>query len=246
MSPTPEELAMIDAFIDKELDGPEAERIARAIEGRADLKAYAERQRRLKARLDDAFADLAVASAPESLINAVRRSPMSIAGGRSPRDPITAQAWRALPIAAAVLLSLGVGLYLGNGASRSLIGIGADGTATADGALAAALTSQLAADDRQPVAIGLSFQSKDGRMCRTFATRSAGEGLAGIACRRSGGWAIVGLADIEGASTDPAKFNTAGAALPQSLRDRVGTMIKGEVFDASQERAARDRSWRRK
>jgi hypothetical protein len=42
---------------------------------------------------------------------------------------------------------------------------------------------------------------------------------------------------------DPSKFQTAGTALPQHLRDRVKAMMQGDVLDAAGERAARDRSW---
>ena len=244
MSATPDELAMIDAFIDRELDGPDAERIARAIEERADLKAYADRQRGLKARLDEAFAEASASPVPKDLIDLVRRSPMPVTGGYRARDQVTAQAWRALPIAAAILISLGLGLYLGNGPTSGLIGIDGNGTITANGALATALATQLAADDQHSISIGLSFRAKDGQMCRTFAARGGAQGLAGIACRGNNGWTIAGLASAEGAFADPSKFQTAGAALPQSLRDRVKAMISGDVLNTAEERAARERGWR--
>jgi len=240
MSATPEELAMVDAYIDKELDGPDAERVAKLIAERTELRSYADQQRRLKAQLDAAFSSVVSADPPTHLVDAVRRSPMPVATTKAQRASMPAPLRHALPIAAAVLLSLGLGLYLGQSTSRSIVGAGSDGIARAQGALASALTSQLAADDQGAIAVGLSFRSKDNGLCRTFVTTAH----AGIACRDAIGWAITDLTRSEGQGNDPTKFQTAGAPLPQVLRDRVKAMIDGDVFDAAAERAARDRDWR--
>jgi hypothetical protein len=237
MTPTPEEQALIDAYIDKELDHDDAVRAKQLLEERADLRSYADQQRRLKERLDAAFSPIANAEIPPRLIDAAQRSPMPIGAASQP------SAWASirhlLPIAAAVVFSLALGLFLGRTSTSSVIGVGRDGAAVAQGPLARALTTQLAADPGT-IAIGLSFHNKDGAMCRTFASPS----LAGIACRKANTWLITDLATGDGPIPDPAKFQTTGAPLPQHLRDRIKDMIRGDVLDAAAERAARDRGWR--
>ena len=97
-------------------------------------------------------------------------------------------------------------------------------------------------DPNATVAIGLSFRSTDGRICRTFLLRSP-PARAGLACRSDAGWALPVLSAVatpEGGG----ELRQAASALPPAVQAAVDARLRGNVFDARQERAARDAGWR--
>ena len=85
--------------------------------------------------------------------------------------------------------------------------------------------------------IGLTFRDKDGNVCRTFTDAAA----SGLACHDNGDWRMRALFQApEGQSGD---YRMASGADP-ALLAIVDETIAGEPFDATQERAAKERGWR--
>ncbi|HWU78111.1 MAG TPA: hypothetical protein VN043_16555 [Rhodanobacter sp.] len=118
-----------------------------------------------------------------------------------------------------------------------------DGQQFAAGTLSRALDQNLAStpDADASIAIGLSFRSVDGHICRTFVQRSQ-QALAGLACHQAAGWVL----PVLGAAEKPAggELRQAASSLSPAVQAAVDARIKGEAFDAQQERAARDAGWR--
>jgi hypothetical protein len=107
----------------------------------------------------------------------------------------------------------------------------------ARGELAETLETQLASapDEGAAARIGLSFEDREGRLCRTFDA----EALSGIACRAPRGWRLVMTAEGSGAATE---YRQAGAPV---VLEQAQAMMAAEPLDAAAEEAARDRGWRR-
>lgn len=118
------------------------------------------------------------------------------------------------------------------------------GQLLASGTLAAALTDQLASAQSAaaPVRIGVSFRSKSGQYCRTFALASPAP-LAGVACRAAAGWQVGALARAESPSGDSGSYRQAASAMPPAVLATVNNQIVGEPLDAHAEAAARGRHW---
>ncbi|MDE2249611.1 MAG: hypothetical protein KGJ96_13690, partial [Xanthomonadaceae bacterium] len=118
-----------------------------------------------------------------------------------------------------------------------------DGQRFAAGTLSQALDRGLASrpDPHAPIAIGLSFRSKDGSICRTFTERTR-PAMAGLACHAPAGWSLAALEPAEKPAGGP--WRQAASSLPAAVQAAVDARIKGEAFDARQERAARDAGWR--
>ena len=118
-----------------------------------------------------------------------------------------------------------------------------DGQQFAAGALSHALDQALASepDPHASIAIGVSFRSADGHICRTFIERT-GPAMAGLACHGHTGWSLPVLSPAE----KPAggELQQAASDLPPAVQAAVDARIRGEAFDARQERAARDAGWR--
>jgi hypothetical protein len=117
------------------------------------------------------------------------------------------------------------------------VGVGTELAARTN--LARALEDQLAP---QPgvVRIGLTFKDGAGRYCRTFQSRR--HGLAGLACREDGRWRV--RTATRWMPADAPAYRTAASELPPEVLAAVDRELAGEVLDATQERAARDRGWR--
>jgi hypothetical protein len=117
------------------------------------------------------------------------------------------------------------------------------GQSFAAGALTRALDKALASepDANAPVAIGLSFRSADGHICRTFVLRSPPV-RAGLACHGDTGWSVPVLSAA--AQAEGGELRQAASALPPAVQAAVDARLRGDVFNAQQERAARDTGWR--
>src|SRR3546814_10069946 len=92
-------------------------------------------------------------------------------------------------MAASLVLGLAVGQNMGGSGPVAISG----GTIVAQGELAKALDRQLASAQAMglPTRIGLSFRSKEGSICRTF----AGQAMSGIACEEDGRWRLEQILD---------------------------------------------------
>ena len=92
------------------------------------------------------------------------------------------------------------------------------------------------------VRIALSFQARDGRMCRQFSAAQAHNDLAGVACRGAQAWHMEGLSHSRAASTQG--YQTAGGSddlVIGAVIDRLGTQ---KLLDQSGETAAIAGGWK--
>lgn len=147
---------------------------------------------------------------------------------------------RAMTWAAAMAASLVVGVLVGRMAlaPQAPLAVGADVPARTE--LAKALDHRLAADPGV-VRIGLTFRDAGGRYCRTF--QSGPDRLAGLACRDHRAWRVETASAWTPVPT-PA-YRTAGSDTSPAVLAAVDSALSGQVFDAAQEKAARDGGWRR-
>jgi len=238
------------AYADGELTPLEAKRIEAAMAEDSTLAARVARFRSVRRALRSAYDSVAAEPIPDhlrallgevALNEPIEPGPSSTVG-----DLAAARAQRSAPrfgppAWAAMAASLAIGLLAG----RALLQqdgsfVGADGNLYAGGGLAQALDTQLASAAQNATAvtrIGVTFRSRGGQVCRTFVQDNA---MSGLACREGQRWAVrVAVADRGNGGA----YRQAGSAAPAVLT-MVDQLIVGEAFDAEQERAARDHSWR--
>lgn len=238
---------MLIAYIDGELSREERAKVEAAVAADPELAERLSRHRAVGSLIHGAFSGIADEPAPARLLaslkppaavvslEAARKTREAAATAVKPtrtRKPIDAR-WGAL--AAGLAVGIGLGVF----APRPQTGL-IDSDLRARGLLAATLETGLAAEQKQgaPVRVGLTFRSRDGDWCRTFAAR---EGTAGVACRGADGWAVR-LAE-RGPPPSDAQFRTAASASP-TVMAAVEGMIAGAPVDAAGERKARAGSWR--
>ena len=228
------------AWLDGELPPEEAGRVGAAVAADPELSRLASEHRAMAAGLRSAFASIDKGPVPDRLLAAVEGRKVEIVD----LDQARAARRRVPPIwaqAAALAATLAVGVFTG-----SLLVSGEPAPITADGGrffasadLEAALNTRLAGSPQAEGAqIRLTFRDKAGAICRTFEDRSA----SGLACRDGEKWRIRNL--FQGPEGSASDFRMAGGANPQ-LMEAVDASIDGEPFDATQERAAMDRGWRK-
>jgi hypothetical protein len=121
----------------------------------------------------------------------------------------------------------------------------AGGHLIARGTVAQALDEQLASAQAETatVQIGLSFVSHEGLYCRTFALRDPA--LAGLACKSGPDWRVQTVAQAGTNGEQPGGYRMAGSAVPEAVLRSVDQMIQGAPLDATAERTAQERGWRR-
>ena len=233
------------AYVDGELSGAEEARVTAALEREPALKRYVEQQRALRQELHAAFAPILSERVPQALEDAILRARPPQAHGR--RWRMTALPPRALARLLIPVATMAAGFVLGLVLiqPRQDTPIASEaGRFTAQGALAEALSTQLASEQTgvpQSVRIGLTFRDGSGTICRSFADERSETPFAGIACRDGAVWRIAMLTP---AARSGDGYTQAGAAMPALLRETIGALMQGGPFDADQERASRDRGWR--
>lgn len=235
MNIRPEELA---AFADGELTGDDATRVAAAVAADPELQRQVEAHRALKARLAAHYAPLAERAVPDRLAALLQggaaEAPAEIVDLAAAREERLAK--RRLPrwsyfAAPALAASLALAVFLP--------GTGDTPEGYADTRLAAALETQLVAEQEQgaETRILLSFRNQEDALCRAF----SGAGGGGIACRDAEGWQLEALG--EGSAGQTSTYRQAGASDAEILA-LAQDMAAGPALDADQERAARRSSWR--
>lgn len=233
------------AFVDGELAPEEERRVAAEIAANPALAAYVEEQRALKARLAMDFSPVLSTPVPE------RFEQMILAAPRHANGPSANLFRRILSFAgsmrlgvplAAAAAGIAIGIGITNWFSGGAMMENANGVLVARGELAAALSTQLAADQPpgRPLRVAVSFVNRDGNFCRSFQTSDARNAMAGIACREQDEWRIVATAATQ--PLGPGQFRQA-AGMPENLRQAIGDMISGQPLNAAAERAARARNW---
>jgi len=90
------------------------------------------------------------------------------------------------------------------------------------------------------IRIGLTFRDQGGRYCRTF--QSGPDRVAGLACHGDAGWRLL-TATAWTPGPGPT-YRTAASDTPPAVLAAVDQTIRGDAFDAAQEKAARDARWR--
>lgn len=228
--------ATVAAFVDGELDDLTARRIEREATSDPALAAEIARHRALKMQLTAHYAPVAEEPVPErlrALLTAGTAIDTSLTARRE------AKSARFAPIHwGAIAASLALGLALGLRPWAPAAGIAeADGVIIAAGPLAEALDTQLASNQPADAAvrIGLSFEDKAGRYCRSFESAS----LDGIGCHDDGRWHLERtMRGQTGADYRQASSGELAAA--------AAAMMASDPLGASAERQARDKGWPRR
>lgn len=233
------------AYADGELDGELRAEVRHAIETDPDIARRVAQHAAARRSIRDAFAAVLDEPVPERLIAAtrgasatVRPSPVRLVP--RPRR-LQLPSWPQWAAMAASLL-LGAGLWQLIGRGEGPLFTERAGTLAATGALARALSGQLAANQsaQAPVQIGISFRSRNGSYCRTFTVRS--DSYAGMACRDVAGWQVQMLGRAP--RVEASGYRQAASGLPPWLAQQVDSSIAGEPLDAPGEAQARARDWR--
>jgi hypothetical protein len=254
---------MLMAYADGEYDAPErsAERsaIEAAVRADPDLARRVEQHRALRRRVSALYAEVLNEPVPDRLVAAVRGTRgaqsqaeiVDLGRLRSARQLKAAGAahgiGRVVPRWAAMAASLIVGLvagYLAWSPRESALITATGGQLTAKSSLERALTSEIAGQyaPAEPVHVGLSFKSKSGVYCRTFAMQQT-ESLSGLACRHGDQWRIEALARTNAAPGTSTAYRPAGSQLPDSVRVVVEAQMAGEPLDAQGEALAKQHNW---
>ncbi len=242
------------AYADGELHVLQRAAVERAMRDDPELAARVAQHQALRGDVFAAFAPIVEEAVPARLEAAV--TPAKVADLGAAREArgaaATAQTrrrwawaeWGGMAAALAVGVLAGSVLLQGgsDGGKPALAVAGsADGALVAQGALAEALSQQLAGDrpGRGKVTIGLSFVSRDGAVCRSFTMGTS----AGLACRTGERWTLPVLAaPDQGAAGE---YRQAGSAMPAAVLDAIDARISGTALDAQGEQAARQRGWQR-
>ncbi|MDQ6647097.1 MAG: zf-HC2 domain-containing protein [Pseudomonadota bacterium] len=243
----------LQAYVDGELDAADAARIEAALVTDDVLRRRVRRAHELRAQLKAAFDPVLDEPIPGHL-SALLQTPAANAHVTAAPDPgraarrgfgaprhRTSRRWLVPGAAVAASIAvLAVALWW-NGGSESVRIQGSQQFAA--GALSHALDQGLASapDPHATVAIGLTFRSADGHICRTFVQHSQ-PAMAGLACHHAAGWTLPVLSTPE--KSAGGELRQAASTLPPQVQAAVDARLQGEVFDAQQERAARDSGWR--
>ncbi len=241
------------AYVDGELDGEARAEVERAISGDAEVAHRVARHRSLRRMLHAAYDPVLEEPVPERLVATVRTAQADTSSAnviplRGARTS-AARRWSTREWTA-IAASLIVGALVSALVLRSFEAapvVSRDGQLIARGALADALSTQLASrpSSDAPVAIGVTFVSRSGDYCRTFALRRQ-SGMAGLACRVGDAWRVDALARGETAPSGSGAYRPAASAIPQAVLDAASAEMAGEPLDARAEAAARARGWRRR
>ena len=261
---------LLMAYVDGELDVATAARVAMALAAEPALSARVAREQALRRRLQAALQPDLEAAVPARLLAALQDdagaaasaaagSPAAAAAAPSPviaLDAARAERTRRAEGAAGPARAGWGWAQWGGMAASLLLGLvvarvapygDADGDylarpgqLLARGAVAVALDKQLASAPpaAAAVAVQLSFVDQSGRLCRTYTA----SGLAGLACREGGDWALRML--VPAPSASGTVMRQAATALPPELLAAVDRRIDGSPLDADAERAALQRGWK--
>lgn len=243
------------AYVDGELNAEMRAQVEAAMALDPLLMREVEKQQALREQLQSTFADVLQEPVPDRLIAAARTAPaaakqgnvVELAGARANKAGKIAGRW-ALPQWAAMAACLVVGVFIGHQLLRSPASgpvASENGHLVARGALAQALSTQLASEPspNEAVHIAVTFRDGDGNYCRTFALKD-GSALAGLACRQDNAWRVEALSQGSPENGGSGGYRMAGAELPPSVLQAVQERIEGDPLDAAGEQTAREKRWK--
>lgn len=223
------------AWLDGELEGDDEARVAKAVAASPELTARAEQHRKLTAGLRRAFDPVLQGAADPPRAQA---EVVDFAAKATERE--RRRNWFAAPQWAAMAASLAIGLVIGT----QLTGGSVSPVQVDNGRLVAAAELDQALDTRLASAaasggprMGLTFRDAAGRICRSF----TGVEASGLACRDGERWQVRGL--FPAAEGQGGDYRMAAGEDPR-LAALIDQTIRGEPFDAAQEKAALERGWR--
>lgn len=228
------------AWLDGELDGEQAERVAAEVADDRRLARLAEQHQAFEARLRGAFAPIAAAPVPERLTQAVKPLPADIIDSSATSSRNHRSRWAPLPqwaaMAATLALGIGLGTTLNTERDASPVEV-RGGKMFAAAELDETLDNQLASAAVADVRVGLTFRDQSGTICRSFTDQRS----SGLACREEGRWQVRGLfAAPEGQNRS---YRMATGVDP-NLGALIDSLMAGDPFDAREEKRARRDGWR--
>jgi hypothetical protein len=237
------------AYLDGELDDATRAAVEVAMATDSHLAERVARERRLRARLQSEFDPVLREQIPERLLaaaqgtSAIAHSGNIISLKRIPARHWSWPQWSA--VAASLILGVLIAPLLRHEPTEGPLGI-RDGRVLASGALAHALSEQLASNQvaDASVQVGVSFLSRNGDYCRTFTLRGK-SAVAGLACRDRDSWRLEALQTTRPRTSGSGEYQPAASALPPALEQSVDEIIVGDPLDAKAEAAARGRGWHR-
>jgi hypothetical protein len=246
---------ILTAYAEGELGEPARSQIERAMRADPALAARIAQHRAMRSRMSHVFASIVneaipprpqpgAASGKVVQLNAVRAARQQQLQQQQARER-PRWSWRqAAAIASAMVAGAAAGalsLRAFDDGGRILAVSPADGALLAQGTLATALSQQLASGgpSGSRVRIGASFVAKDGSYCRSFALGAT----AGLACMAGGQWRIPVLE--QGSAGEPESARQATAEIPNAVLAAIDQRIAGAALAADDERAARERGWKR-
>ena len=234
---------MLMAYVDRELDAATSAAIDAAIARDPELAARVERQRKLAQAVHAAYEPILDEPMPKRLLDAASSSTPPVVTTPARRRWAWFE-WSAM--AASIALGVAIGALWPDRGSPGVVGemVAERGQLLARGLLAHALADQLASTQKpgSPVRIGMTFVSKSGEYCRTFAVERSS--TAGLACADSTGWRIDVLAPATPSGKAP-EYRTAAGELPPAVLRSIEERMQGSSLDAAAEKAAQQRGWRR-
>jgi hypothetical protein len=222
------------AWLDGELGPADAAEMEAKVASDPELARFAAQHGALGARMRSAFDPIAEAPVPERLQAAVRPPAQVI-------DFAAAKPKRSMPIFArfaALAATLAIGIFVGIRLPQTASGPVEvqGGKLYAASAISTALDNELASEPTGDFRIGLTYRDQAGEICRTFIAESG----SGLACRTGGHWQMKGLfASPERQSSD---YRMA-AGMDPNLAALVDSTMAGEPFDATAEKAAKQKGW---
>lgn len=236
------------AYLDGELDADARARIDAAVATDPALADRLARDRRLQARVREAFLDTLDEPVPAHLqaMLADAAHPSETPGGANivvlpSRNPHRRMPPAWLGYAAAAVLAV---VAIGGAWQRAQSPVRMRGSEfVAGGALAEGLDNALASapEAASAVSIGLTFRDRDGRVCRSFGYRGD-PALSGLACRDDDAWRLSALERID--AVNEGEWRQAASVTTPAVQAAIDAALVGDAFDAGAERAARDGGWR--
>ncbi len=234
----------IAAFVDGELVGEDAARVARLIETDPEAARVALKLMEMNDLLREAFAGPAEEEAPAPLRAAVLAEPGKVATLK--RKPVFASPAVFSALAATLALTVGLGLggalFGTGGPEGARLALGAGPAPEEAAAAFETAASGTEAAGLRPLA---SFETASGP-CREFEALRDGGAVAatGLACREGGAWSVLVLAAAPEAESGPAGFAPASGAAADAVGALLDALGAGPALSPAEEAARIGAGWR--